>query len=131
MGGPGRRCAAAGVTIGAVATDIPDEDEFVRTWRSRSRRERSHLRRLVRLGMPLDDRGEAAVAVAYARFQRGRIWARLFWVWFVPGLILALGVALRIHPVVVGVVLALAAQAVFAHRNLGRVERVNAPVLDG
>ncbi len=80
--------------------------------------------------MPLADRAEAGVAVAYARFQRSRTWARLFWLWYLPGLLLALAVALRIHPLVVGVVIALAAQAVFAHRNLGRVERVNAAVLE-
>ncbi len=49
----------------------------------------------------------------------------------VPGLVLALGVAVRLHPVMVGIVLALAAQAAFAHRNLGRVERVNAASLGG
>ena len=83
------------------------------------------------MGMPLPDAEEAALAVAYGRFQRSRIWARFFWVWFVPGFLLAMGVAFQIHPVVVGVVLALGAQAVFAHRNLARVERVNAAMLDG
>ena len=81
------------------------------------------------MGRPLDDRREAAVAVAYARFQRSRVWARLFWLWFLPGVFAALGVAANIHPVVVGAVLALAAQAAVAHWNLGRAERVNAEVL--
>ncbi len=114
-----------------MAFDIPNQTEFVQAWVALPRRRRSHLRRLVRLGMPVADPGDARIAVAYARFQQSRIWARLFWVWFVPGLILAMGVAMQIHPVMVGVVLALAAQAVFAHRNLGRVERVNAARLGG
>ena len=108
---------------------IPEGEEFQQAWNRLPRRDRLRLRRLVRLGRPVDDAREAPVAVAYARFQRSRIWARMFWLWFLPGLFLALGVAVRIHPMVVGAVLALGAQAVFAHRNLNRVERVNADLL--
>ncbi len=93
------------------------------------RRERQRLRRVVRLGRALDTPEEAALAVGYARFQRTRIWSRLFWVWFVPGLVIALGIATQIHPVAIGIVVALAAQAVFARRNLGRVEKVNEALL--
>lgn len=112
-----------------MATDIPAGEDFREAWASLPRPDRLRVRRLVRLGRPLADPDEAAVGVAYARFQRARAWARLFWLWFVPGLVIAIGIAVRMHPIVVGVVLALAAQAVFAHRNLARVERVNAPVL--
>ncbi|MDQ6725883.1 MAG: hypothetical protein M3066_06940 [Actinomycetota bacterium] len=108
---------------------IPEGEGFHDAWTSLSRADRSRLRRLVRMGRPLADGGEAAVAVAYARFQRSRLWVRLLWLWFVPGLLLALGIASRIHPVVVGAVLALAAQSVYAHRNLSRVERTNAALL--
>jgi len=114
-----------------VAPQSTDEARFLTAWAALPRMQRSHLRRLVRMGMPVGDREQAEVAVAYAQFQRGRLWARIFWFWFVPGLILALGVATQIHPVLVGVVLVLAAQAVFARRNLGRVERVNAATLAG
>ena len=108
---------------------IPEGDEFVRRWNELGRRDRLRLRRLVRIGRAVDDREEAQLAVAYARFQASRPWARLFWLWFVPGLVLALAAAIRIHPVVVGVVLALGTQAVFARRNLRRVEAVNATLL--
>lgn len=110
---------------------IPVGDEFHRAWADLPRRERSRLRRLVRMGRPLESGDEAAVAVAYARLQRSRPWGRMFWFWFVPGLALSLGVANTIHPLVVGVVLALAAQAAYAHRNLARVEQINAGFLDG
>lgn len=110
---------------------IPEGDEFRDAWNSLTRPDRLRVRRLVRTGRPVDSRGEAALAVAYARFQRSRVWARLFWLWFVPGLIVALGVAATIHPIVVGMVLALGSQAVFTHWNLGRVERVNARLLTG
>lgn len=98
----------------------PEGADFVRQWNALDRRDRKRLRRLVRLGRPVDDPTEAALATAYARFQRTRIWAQLFWLWFVPGVVLALGVATQIHPLVVGVVLAMAAQAVYARRNLKR-----------
>jgi hypothetical protein len=109
--------------------DIPEGEAFRLEWTALPRRDRVRVRRLVRLGQPVDRR-DAAVAVAYARFQRTRIWARMFWLWFVPGMVLALGAAAQVHPVMVGVVLATAAQALLAHRNLSRVERVNAAILD-
>src|SRR5262245_63370369 len=98
---------------------MPD-DELVAGWNALGRSDRLRIRRLVRLGRPITDPSEAAVAAAYARFQCRRPWIRFFWVWFVPGLVIALGIAARIHPVVVGAVLALGAQAVFAWYNLRR-----------
>src|SRR5436190_22264675 len=113
--------------IGAMpAAAIPDRDAFVRDWNALPRPDRLRVRRLVRLGRPVADPAEAQLAVAYGRYQRSRIWTRLFWLWFIPGLLLALGVAARIHPVLVGVVVMLAAQAVYAWFNIRRVERVNA-----
>ena len=114
-----------------MATRALDTDDFIRQWNALDRRERLRLRRLVRLGRPIDDPGKARLARAYADVQRNRVWIRLFWWWFVPGLVLALGIATRLHPLMIGVVLALAAQAVLTRRNLGRVERVNARALGG
>ena len=113
-----------------MAADIPERDDFIRAWNDLPRQARLRLRRFVRLGRPLEDDREAALAVAYARFQRSRPWSRLFWVWFVPGVVVALAIAGAIHPILIGVVLALGAQAVLTHRNLGRVERVNALLFD-
>jgi len=106
------------------------EEDFPRRWNSLKRRDRLRIRRLVRLGRPVATRDEAALAVAYARWQASRPWVRWFWVWFVPALCLSLVAAARVHPVFVGVVLALAAQAVFAHRNLRRVGKLNAAMLE-
>jgi hypothetical protein len=106
-------------------TGVPEGDDFIRSWNGLARRDRLRVRRLVRMGRPLPSAEDAALGVAYARFQRSKPWARFFWLWFLPGLALSLGIAAQLHPVVVGVVLALAAQAVFAHRNLGRAEKVN------
>lgn len=105
---------------------IPEGASFLAQWRGLDARERRRIRRFVRLGRPVEPH-HAALAIAYARFQRDRPWARLFWLWFVPGIVLALGTATQLHPVAVGVVIALAAQAVLARRNLRRVEAVNRP----
>jgi hypothetical protein len=113
-----------------MTTQIPEGGAFLEAWNELPRPDRLRVRRLVRLGRPLADRQEAVVGVAYARFQRSRPWTRIFWLWFVPGLVVALGIAAQIHPIVVGIVLALAAQAAFAHRNLGRAESTNAVVLE-
>jgi hypothetical protein len=112
-----------------TAPAIPEGDEFIRRWNGLERRDRLRVRRLVRLGRAVGDREEAQLAVAYARFQGSRPWARMFWLWFVPGIVLALAAAVRIHPLVVGMVLALGTQAIFARRNLRRVETVNAALL--
>lgn len=108
---------------------IPEGDEFQHAWSLLSGPDRRRIRRLVRMGRRLDTGEEAAVAVGFARFQRARTWVRLFWLWFVPGVIVALGIAARIHPVAVGAVLALAGQSVYARRNLSRAEKVNADLL--
>ncbi|MDQ6617566.1 MAG: hypothetical protein M3083_23170 [Actinomycetota bacterium] len=113
-----------------MAVEIPDNATFLQEWNALPLAQRRRTRRLVRLGRPLPEPEEARLGVAYAQFQRSRIWARTFWLWFLPGLIVALGVAARVHPLFVGIVLAFAAQAVWAHRNAGRVERINATVLN-
>jgi hypothetical protein len=118
----------AGGPVTVPAMPAPETD-FLTAWRALPRADRLRIRRLVRLGRPLASREESQLAAGYAAFQRSRIWFRLFWLWFVPGLFLALGVATQIHPLMIGVVLAFAAQAVYTHRNLGRVEAVNAAVV--
>lgn len=67
--------------------------------------------------------GETALAIGYAAAQCRLPWIRYFWWWFLPGIAFALITASQIHAVVIGVVLALAAQALFARRNLTRTAR--------
>lgn len=83
------------------------------------------------MGRPLEG-ANAATAISYARFQGARPWTRAFWLWFPVGLLVALRIAVSIHPVMIGVVLALAAQAVVANRNIrkraeGEVEPIGVP----
>jgi hypothetical protein len=110
---------------------VSEDAEFLARWGELPRPERARIRRQVRLGRPFDNSEEARLGVEYANFQRSRVWVRMFWIWFLPGLLLSLGIAAQIHPIVIGIVLALAAQAVFARWNLARVERINSDLLKG
>ncbi len=98
---------------------------FADRWNALEPMERRRLRRLVRMGRPIDDPQLAALASEYAAFQRARIWNRFFWIWFVPGVLIALSIAAQIHPVMIGIVLALAAQGVLANLNLSRIARLS------
>jgi hypothetical protein len=78
------------------------------------------------MGRPVDaERGE--LARQYASYQVARPWIRFFWLWFVPGIVVVLGAASQIHPIAVGVVIALAAQAVWAWFNLRKTAREVTP----
>ncbi len=63
------------------------------------------------------------MAPGYAQWQLQRPWMRLFWVWFVPGIFLVLGAAARIHPILLGVAIALGAQAVWAYVSIRKLAR--------
>jgi hypothetical protein len=96
---------------------------FAAKWNALERSERLHLRRLVRMGRRIDEPELAGLAPGYARWQLQRSWMRFFWLWFVPGVFVVLGVATRIHPILVGVTIALSAQAVWAYISLRKVAR--------
>ncbi len=115
--GAGRRRPAPAADPGAVAYNaLPRIDQKV-------------LRRTVRMGRPLSSPEEARMAVAFARYQRSQPWYKLFWVLFVPGLVVSVAIASRIHLAVVGIVLAVAAQGAWGWMSLRRVERVNRRLL--
>ena len=70
------------------------------------------------MGRTVDDPELADLAPGYAQWQLRRPWMRYFWFWFVPGIFIVLGVAAQIHPILVGVTIALGAQAVWANISL-------------
>ncbi len=100
---------------------------FTEEWGALSLPDRRRIRRMVRIGRLPEDPEEARLAEAFADFQRTRLWWRMFWLWFVPGLLLALGVASTIHPIVIGIVLASGGQAILVRRNTTRIARQAAP----
>ena len=107
----------------------PEGEEFANRWNSLDKSDRRRIRRLVRVGRPVDTTEEAELALSYAALQNQRAAWRLFWLWFVPGLLIALLAAMSVHAILVGVVLAAGANAIFVHHNLRRVAKVNASLL--
>ena len=81
------------------------------------------MRRLVRMGRRVEEPDLSTLATRYACYQMQRPWMRFFWLWFVPGMFLALGATASIHPLLVGVMIALGAQAVWAYVSLRKVAR--------
>jgi len=114
--GVGRRPAPAADPDAVAYNALPRVDQKV-------------LRRTVRMGRPLNSPAEARMAVAFARYQRSQPWYRLFWLLFVPGVVISLVIASRLHLAVVGVVLAFAAQGAWGWISLRRVEKVNRATL--
>jgi hypothetical protein len=96
---------------------------FSTKWNALDRQDRLRLRRLVRIGRTVDDPELARLAPGYAQWQMQRPWMRLFWLWFIPGIFIVLGATARIHPLLVGVTIALGAQAVWAYFNLRKTAR--------
>jgi Flp pilus assembly protein TadB len=102
---------------------VPDDRAFADEWNRLDRADRMRLRRLVRTGRRVDDPQLAPLVGPYARHQMERLWVRFFWLWYLPGLLVALGIAVQIHPILIGVVIALGAQGVWAQFNLRRRAR--------
>lgn len=121
--------ATSGPVKGAGRRPAPAADPDAVAFNSLTRVDQKVLRRTVRMGRPLSTAGEARMAVAFARFQRSQPWYKLFWVLFVPGVVVSVAVASRLHLAVVGVVLAVAAQGAWGWISLRRVERVNRHLL--
>lgn len=94
---------------------------FADDWNALPLTDRRRLRRLVRIGRLPEDPEEARLAAEFAAHQRTRLWWRWFWLWFIPGLLLALSAAALIHPIVIGVVLAFGAQALLTRRNATKI----------
>ena len=113
----------------APVTRVRPADQGAVGYNALPRGEQRTLRRTVRMGRRLDTPAEARMAVALARYQRTQPWHKLFWVLFVPGVIVSLAVASRLHLVVIGIVLAVAAQGAWGWISLRRVEHVNRHLL--
>ena len=95
-------------------------DELAERWNALPRTDRIYVRRVVRHGLRFKP-GEddlAALGRRWAAHQRSRLVQRLWWLWFLPGMLVGLSIAVTIHPLAVGVVLAAGAQAAVVHRNL-------------
>ncbi|MCU0311672.1 MAG: hypothetical protein MUE36_12120 [Acidimicrobiales bacterium] len=103
---------------------------FADRWNATDKVRRKQIRRLVRNGQAQASSADAALAVGFATYQRARPWYRFFWFWLPLVTVGALFAASLVHPIVVGMVLAAAGNAVFVRRNFRRVEVVNADFVE-
>lgn len=100
-----------------------EANAFGAQWNALERVERLRLRRLVRMGRKVEEPELAPLAPAYAQWQLQRPWMRFFWLWFVPGIFVVLAITAQIHPILIGVTIALGSQAVWAYINLRKLAR--------
>jgi len=105
-----------------------EKDAFAEAWNGLDKADRRRIRRLVRIGQPVENADEVPLAIGFSEYQQSRPWLRLFWFWFVPALLIGMVAAFQLHPIVVGFVLGGGAQAVMARRNVRRAAKVNAAV---
>ena len=105
------------------ATPTVPDPAFVEAWNALDPGDRRKLRRLVRMGRRPEEPQLTALVGPYARAQMLRPWMRFFWLWFIPGLVIVLPIAAQVHPIFVGVVIALAAQSAYAWFQLRKAAR--------
>jgi len=110
------------------STAAPDVD-FVDRWNQLSKPRRKQIRRLIRVCRAQQSPEDARLAVGYANYQRSRSWYRWFWAWYPLLTLGGLFAAGFIHPIVVGLVFGVAANALLVIRGYRRVETANAELL--
>ena len=110
-------------------TPSDDQAAFIETWNATPAKERRQIRRLVRIGRPVETPAQAPLAVGFATYQQSRSWWKLFWFWFVPAIVITLIAAVNIHPIFIGIVLGAAASVFMIRRNFKRVGIINRELL--
>ncbi len=106
-----------------------EEPDLAARWNGLDKPTRRRIRRLIRIGRPQESTADARLAVEFAAFQRTRPWYRFFWLWLIPVFLGGFYAGLHIHPIVIGIVAGLAANAVLVRWNFGRTAKVNASLL--
>ena len=128
MFAPGPRRARRRDKVGAM-TSTADPD-FAAQWNGLDKGSRRQIRRLIRVGRPQESAENARFAVRFADYQRTRPWSRYFWLWLLPLFVGGFYAGAQIHPIVIGIVGGLAANAVLVRWNYSRTAKVNATLLD-
>lgn len=105
--------------------------DFASEWNALDKPTRRQIRRLVRIGRQQENASDARLAVGFAAYQRTRPWYRLFWLWFIPMLAAGAIAGFAVHPILIGVVLAAAGNAVLVRRNFKKADWLNEPLLEG
>ena len=102
---------------------------FIAEWNDLDKQHRRQIRRLVRIGRAQEDVADARLAVGFASYQRTRGWYRHFWLWFVPLIVAGVIAGLSVHPILLGMVLAAAGNALLVRRAFKRADWVNGELL--
>ena len=103
---------------------------FAAEWNALDKPSRRQIRRLVRIGRQQENATVARLAVGFAAYQRTRPWYRFFWLWFVPMIVAGTIAGFALHPILIGVVLAVAGNAVLVRRNFKKADWLNEPLLE-
>lgn len=103
---------------------------FAAEWNELDKPTRRQIRRLVRIGRQQENASDARLAVGFAAYQRSRPWYRYFWLWIVPLIVAGMIAGFALHPILIGVVLAVAGNAVLVRRNFKKADWLNEPLLE-
>lgn len=127
-GSKGGASAGSGSGSGAVRPGV--DPEFAAEWNALDKPTRRQVRRLVRIGRQQETAEDARLAVGFAAYQRTRPWYRYFWFWIVPLLVAGVIAGFALHPILIGVVLAVCGNAVLVRRGFSKAEWLNEPLLE-
>ena len=107
------------------------DPNFVAEWNALDKPTRRQVRRLVRIGRQQENAEDARLAVGFAAYQRTRPWYRYFWFWIIPLLVAGVIAGFALHPILIGVVLAVCGNAVLVRRGFSKADWLNEPLLGG
>lgn len=120
-----------GASAGSDAVRPGVDPQFAAEWNALDKPTRRQVRRLVRIGRQQETAEDARLAVGFAAYQRTRPWYRYFWFWIVPLLVAGVIAGFALHPILIGVVLAVCGNAVLVRRGFSKAEWLNEPLLGG
>ena len=120
---------SASKTRGVPDAKPADADGFTGEWNGLDKLRRRQIRRLVRIGREQESVADARLAVGFADYQRSRPWYRFFWLWFPVIVVAGVIAGFALHPIILGMVLAVAANAILVRRSFKRAEWVNGRLL--
>ena len=122
--------SAASSSSSASSKGNPAVDPaFIAEWNALDKPTRRQIRRLVRIGRQQENASDARLAVGFAAYQRSRPWYRFFWLWMIPLFVAGVIAGFALHPILIGIVLALCGNAVLVRRGFSKADWLNEPLL--
>jgi len=106
------------------------DPNFAAEWNALDKPTRRQIRRLVRIGRQQENAADARMAVGFAAYQRTRPWYRFFWLWIIPLAVAGVIAGFALHPILIGIVLAVCGNAFLVRRGFSKADWLNEPLLD-